>query len=170
MRALLAAALIAIAACSGPPLSNVAAATQPPTDPLANYAPVTDLADILAPDREAALARQLEALERSTQHQLVVVTVTSLGGRNIDDFTRALGNRWGVGRRGHDDGVALLVAPAERKVRIEVGRGLEAALPNSLCARIIAETMIPRFGAGDLAGGIEAGVAALIERLTRTGA
>ena len=97
---------------------------------------------------------------------MVIVTVSTLGGRDVADFTRDLANSWGIGRKGHNDGVVLLVAPNERKVRIAVGYGLEKALPNALCQKIIDEQMLPRFREGDLPAGIEAGSRALIARLS----
>ena len=122
---------------------------------------VTDAAQVLDPGQRSALRRQLGRLEHDTGHQLVVVTVPGLRGQNTAAFARRLGYAWGVGRPGINDGVVLLVAPQERKVRIEVGRGLERILPNARCADILQHTMIPRFTAGEIGGGIVAGVAAL---------
>ena len=96
---------------------------------------------------------------------MVVVTVPSLGGEDVAKYTLRLANRWGIGRKGFDDGVVLLIAPNERKVRIEVGLGLEQILPDSLCSRIMENVIIPKFRKGDLPGGIDAGVTSLIERL-----
>jgi len=134
-----------------------------PAIPLAGR--VTDVAHLLSSDTKVRLSAKLENLEASTHHQLVVVTVNSLGGRDIDDFSRDLANAWGIGRKGHNDGVVLLVAPKERKVRITVGRALEATLTPVVCEQIIAAKIIPRFRSGDLAGGIESGADALISRL-----
>ena len=97
---------------------------------------VSDHADLLSSSQEKALAAQLESLELQTQHQLVVVSVESLGGENIAHFTQDLGNAWGVGRAGHNDGVILLIAPNERQVRIAVGYGLEDRLPDAFCKQI----------------------------------
>jgi len=129
---------------------------------------VTDAANILNAEQEAALTHRLALLEQSTRHQMVVVTVKSLGGRDIADVTRDLANTWGIGRKGHDDGVVLLVAPNERKVRIAVGYGLERTLPDTLCKTIIEQKMLPRFRDGDLYEGIEEGVSALINKMKRT--
>lgn len=126
---------------------------------------VGDQALILDAAFEARLTARLERLEQATRHQMVVVTVPSLGGRDVADYTRDLANAWGIGRREHNDGIVILVAPNERRARIEIGTGLEAALPNALCAEIMRREMIPRFRAGDYAGGIEAGVEALARRL-----
>jgi uncharacterized protein len=93
---------------------------------------------------------------------MVVVTVQSLGGRDVAAFTKELGNNWGIGRAEQNDGIILLVAPKERKARIEVGLGLEQTLPNALCQQIMDAKIIPHFRSGDYAGGITAGVTAII--------
>lgn len=126
---------------------------------------VTDGAEILEPAAEAKLSGKLETLERATGRQLVVVTVPTLGGRDIAAFTRDLGNAWGIGREKEDDGVILLVAPNERQVRIAVGHGLEGTLTDDICSQIIESEMLPHFRRSDLRGGIEAGVDALVSRL-----
>lgn len=127
---------------------------------------VVDAADLLLPAQEAALAARLAEVERSTRHQFVVVTVTSLGRHAIEDYGRTLGNVWGIGRRKEDDGVLLIVAPDERKVRIEVGHGLETALTNAEAARIIAADILPGFRAGKMADGIIAGSTSIIREIT----
>jgi uncharacterized protein len=96
---------------------------------------------------------------------MVVVTVPALSGRDVADFTRDLANEWGIGRKGYDDGVVVLVAPNERKVRIAVGYGLEGTLTHEVCRQIIDTAMLPRFRHRDIPGGIEAGTDALIVRL-----
>lgn len=123
---------------------------------------VTDEALVLSASQKLALDHELEQFERKTGHQMVVTTVKSLGGRDVADFTRDLVNSWGIGRRCYDDGIALLVAPNERKVRIAVGYGLEKTLTNELTQRIIDQHIAPAFRRGDLPGGIEAGTQALI--------
>ncbi|MBU0557627.1 MAG: TPM domain-containing protein [Alphaproteobacteria bacterium] len=127
---------------------------------------VNDFADIISEKHEAALWKRLTRFEESTSHQLVVVTVNSLDGQDISDYTRDLANAWGIGRKDYNDGVVILIAPNERQVRIAVGYGLEQALPKSLCKRIIDEQMVPRFREGKLELGIETGVSTLIEKLT----
>ncbi|GGB96104.1 hypothetical protein GCM10011494_13220 [Novosphingobium endophyticum] len=126
---------------------------------------VTDAAHILSPQEQATLSARLEKLEQKTQHQLVVVTVPSLGGRDVAEYTRDLANSWGIGRKGYNDGVVLLIAPKERKVRIAVGYGLEKRLSDGACQQIINREMLPSFRKGDLPGGIAAGTDALIARL-----
>jgi uncharacterized protein len=127
---------------------------------------VTDAADILDEASEGKLTDVSAALEAETGHQLVVVTVPSLGGRDIADFTRDLGNAWGIGREEEDDGVLLLVAPNERKVRIAVGFGIEDRLTDEKCSQIIQEEVLPHFRVGDFAAGIENGVGAIRAELT----
>ena len=127
---------------------------------------VTDAAEVLTLAQEASLSAKLERLERTTHHQMVVVTVPSLDGLDVATFATNLANDWGIGRKGHNDGVVVLVAPNERKVRIAVGYGLEKTLTHDLCKQIIDEQMLPRFQEGDLPRGIEAGVDSLIARLS----
>jgi len=126
---------------------------------------VVDQADILPPAAEARLNAGLADLQRKTRHQLAIVTVSSLQGYSINDYTLRLARFWGVGRRHYDDGVVLLVAPKEHKVRIEVGYGLEATLTDPRCAEIIRNRIVPRFERNDLAGGIQAGADAILARL-----
>lgn len=123
---------------------------------------VTDAADILPEEAEARLAAKLAELERRTRHQMVVVTLPTLGGRDVADVADALGNAWGVG---HGDGVVVLVAPNERRMRISTANGIRAVLPDETCQQIIDDTMPPRFRDGDFPGGIEAGTDALIAHL-----
>lgn len=126
---------------------------------------VTDAAQLLTVDQEAALSAKLEKLEQATKHQMVVATVPSLEGQDVAEFTVRLTNSWGIGRKGYNDGVVLLVAPKERKARIAVGHGLEKKLPDGLCQEIMDRRILPRFREGDLAGGIDAGVDALVAKL-----
>jgi uncharacterized protein len=126
---------------------------------------VVDLADLLPPNVETRLAAASASVERDIGAQYVIVTIPDLNGEAIERFGVRLGRAWRVGRKGHDDGLMLIVAPNERKVRIEVGYGLEKRVTDAYAARIIREDIIPRFGAGDFAAGIEAGSAALIARL-----
>ena len=121
---------------------------------------MTDAANLLTPIQRAALTLKLEELERATQHEMVIVTVRTLGGEDVASFTRDLGSSWGVGRKGND-GVVLLVAPREQMVWIAVGKGLEGKLTKEACQKILDDTMMPRFRAGQLAGGIDAGTDAL---------
>jgi uncharacterized protein len=127
---------------------------------------VVDRADLLPPAAEAHIAAQSSALEQATGHQLVVVTVTGLGGHAIEDYGLKLGNYWGVGGKGANDGILLIVAPKERKVRIEVGKGLELTLRDEDAAAILRDDVLPAFRHGDMACGIQAGVDDVIRELT----
>lgn len=126
---------------------------------------VVDAADVLPPATEQAIEARLAAVEQATGHQLVVATVPSLGGRPIEDFGYQLGRSWGIGSKDKDDGAILLVAPNDRKVRIEVGYGLEPVLTDAMAGLIIRERILPAFRDGDLPGGVEAGVDAIAEQI-----
>lgn len=119
---------------------------------------VVDGANLLSASDRAALEAELEALEAKSTDQVVVVTVPSLQGYPVEDFALALGRKWGIGQSGKDNGVLILVAPTERKVRIEVGRRLEPLLPDGKAGTIIRQTILPAFRRGDFSGGIKAGV------------
>jgi len=136
-----------------------------PSEQIVFTGPVTDAAYILDADQEESLAVQLRALEQATGHQMVVATVPDLDGQDIAIYAQTLANRWGVGRKHINDGVVILVAPKEGAVRIAVGLGLERTLPDSHCQQIMNQQMIPRFKQGDIAGGIDAGVKALLKHL-----
>lgn len=126
---------------------------------------VVDQARLLSPEAEAALTAKLEALERDTSDQVVVVTVESLQGREIEEYGYQLGRAWGVGQADDDNGVLLIVAPEERKVRIEVGYGLEPVLTDALSALIIHNEILPAFREGYFERGIEQGVDAIDAQL-----
>ncbi|MDE8653025.1 TPM domain-containing protein [Novosphingobium album (ex Liu et al. 2023)] len=147
-----------------PALGGCKQAREEPRPAIALAGRVTDAADLLTPTQESQLSQTLAAFEERTRHQMVVVTVRSLGGQDIAVFTRDLANAWGIGRRDDDDGIVVLVAPGERKARIAVGYGLEQALPHASCQQILDNDMIPRFRQQDYFGGIEAGTHALIAR------
>ncbi|EAQ27594.1 hypothetical protein NAP1_08377 [Erythrobacter sp. NAP1] len=126
---------------------------------------VVDNADLLSPAQEADLTAKLEALETQSQRQLVVATVPDLQGYDISDYGYQLGREWGLGDAERNDGALLLVAPNERKVRIEVGYGLEGYLTDALSALIIQNQILPRFRDGDMPGGIVAGTDAIVAQL-----
>lgn len=126
---------------------------------------VVDQADLLPPADEAALTAKLEAFEARTKQQLVVATVTSLNGRDIAEYGTALGRAWGIGTAERNDGVVFLIAPSERRMRIEVGYGLEPVLTDALSGRIIRDSVTPAFKAGDFVGGINAGIDAIMTQI-----
>jgi uncharacterized protein len=126
---------------------------------------VVDQAGLLSPAQVADLNSKATALLEQTGRPFVVATVTSLNGLEIEDYGTRLGRHWGLGGKEEDDGVILLVAPKERKVRIETGYGAEAILPDIVAGRIIRDTILPRFTAGDMPGGIMAGADAISAQL-----
>jgi uncharacterized protein len=127
---------------------------------------VVDEAKILNQAKREELTQKLADLESKTTDQLVVVTLQSLQGTSIEDYGYQLGRAWGIGQKGKNNGVLLIVAPTERKVRIEVGYGLEGTLTDALTKIIIENTIIPRFRAADFAGGITSGAGAIIQVLS----
>lgn len=119
---------------------------------------VVDNAGLLDNATEAQLTSDLAALEEKSTDQIVVVTLPSLQGYAIEDYGYQLGRHWAIGQQGKDNGALLIVAPAERKVRIEVGHGLEQHLTDAMSRLIIENAILPRFRRGDFQGGIVAGV------------
>lgn len=128
--------------------------------------PVVDQANILPADVEARLAEKLTELKAQSQRELVVVTLPDLQGYEISDYGYQLGRHWQLGTKDKNEGAMLIIAPKERKVRIEVGYGLEPVLTDGLSSLIINQQIVPRFKAGDMPGGIEAGTDAIIQQLT----
>jgi uncharacterized protein len=127
---------------------------------------VVDEAGILNEATRAELTKKLADLEAKTTDQLVVVTLKSLQGTSIEDFGYQLGRHWGIGQKGKNNGALLIVAPTERKVRFEVGYGLEGKLTDAVTKLIIEGGIIPRFRANDFPGGITRGVDDIIQILT----
>ncbi len=119
---------------------------------------IVDNAHLLTPADKAAIEADLKALEEKSSDQLVVFTTNSLQGYPIEDYGYQLGRAWGIGQKGTNNGVLLIVAPTERKVRIEVGRGLEPQLTDILTKLIIQNRILPRFKRGEFSAGITAGV------------
>lgn len=124
---------------------------------------VVDLAGLLDEAAETALTAQLAAHEEETSNQIVVVTVPSLNGYDITDYANRLGRLWQIGTSEEDNGVLLVVAPNDRKVRIEVGYGLEGALTDSLSSIIIQREILPAFKDNDYATGIKKGTDAILK-------
>ena len=118
---------------------------------------VSDFAGVLDADARARLAALAADLESKTTAELAIVTVDSLAGDTVENTANAIFNAWGVGQKGKDNGVLILLAVGDRKTRIEVGYGLEGTLNDGLCGEIIRAKMIPEFKAGRLAAGLEAG-------------
>jgi uncharacterized protein len=124
---------------------------------------VNDYAKLLPQERARALEAQLEKFEQETGHQIAVLTIPSLDGDSLEDFSIRVAESWKIGEKGFDNGAILLIARDDRRLRIEVGYGLEGVMPDAIASRIIREVITPRFRSGDYAGGIEAGVDAILK-------
>lgn len=122
---------------------------------------VTDLTGTLTADQQAALGRTLAALERDKGAQVAILLLPTTRPETIEQFGIRLAEAWKIGRQGVSDGVIVIVAKEDRTSRIEVGYGLEGAIPDVIAKRIIEERMVPPFREGNFAGGLEATVAAL---------
>jgi uncharacterized protein len=149
-------------------LALAAAPARAVTYPPAPEGPVLDQAGLIPDAQEAALDARLREYTQRTGRAIVVATVPTLEGETIEIYAVRLFEAWGIGGKESDQGLLLLVAPAERKVRIEVGYGLHQYVTDALSGRIIRNAITPRFREGDMAGGIEAGVGELIAQLDRT--
>ena len=126
---------------------------------------VVDLANVLSPAAEQKLTAESAQLEAQTGHQFVVATVPDLQGYEIEDYGYQLLRAWGIGQKDKNDGVILLVAPNERRVRIEVGYGLEPVLTDALSSVILQERVLPQFRDGNTEVGIVAGAEAVMQQL-----
>jgi uncharacterized protein len=126
---------------------------------------VVDDAHVLDAATQADLTAKLAALEQQTTRQVVVVTLPSLGGYDIQDYGYQLLRHWGIGQKATNNGALFIVVPSEHKVRIEVGYGLEDVLTDALSSVILQEKVLPKFRAGDVQGGIVDGTDAMIQQL-----
>jgi uncharacterized protein len=126
---------------------------------------VVDEAGVLDDAARTALTGSLAELEQKTTDQLVVVTLKSLQGTSIEDYGYQLGRRWQIGQKDKNNGALLIVVPSERKVRIEVGYGLEGALTDAVTKLIIESSILPRFKVADYPGGIKRGVEDIVQVL-----
>lgn len=129
---------------------------------------VVDTANLLSTSVERKLSQQLKSHEDKTTNQVVVVTVNSLQGMDIADYGYQLGRHWGIGQVDDNNGVLLIVAPKQRKVRIEVGYGLEGTLTDALSKQIIDFDIVPWFKKKDYPGGIQSGARAILGTLSGT--
>lgn len=127
--------------------------------------PVADYANVLTPADKAALDSRLREYNRTTGRAIIVATVPSLGGEEIEPYAQKLAESWGIGGAESQNGVLFLIAPKERKLRIATARGLDVRLTDIMSGRIIRDVVVPRFRAGDMSGGIMAGVDAIIAQL-----
>ena len=126
---------------------------------------VMDQAGVLQPEQRAALEAKLAAFEAQAGPQIVVLTVATTGIEDIADYAQRAGDAWKIGRREVGDGVLVVVARDDRKLRIQVAKALEGAVPDLAARQIIANSISPAFKRGDYAGGLDAGVDALIARI-----
>jgi uncharacterized membrane protein YgcG len=126
---------------------------------------VVDQAGLLSPQLESQLDSLLVQHELATSDQVVVVTLKSLQGIEIADYGYQLGRYWGIGQQEKDNGVMLIVAPNEHKVRIEVGYGLEGTLSDAICNDIIQSVILPAFRQGEYGDGIRSGTIAMLQAL-----
>lgn len=126
---------------------------------------VVDNADILKADTRRRITEQLRQHEQATSNQVAVLTVSTLHGESVEDYAVRVFEQWKLGQKGKDNGVLVVVVPQDRRMRIEVGYGLEGTLPDATAARIIRNVMTPRFKQGDYDGGIAQGVNAIIAQL-----
>ena len=129
---------------------------------------MNDYAGTLTPAEKTRLEGRLEAGERGTSNQVVVAIFPSLQGESLEDVSVRLAQTWGIGRRGKDNGVVLLVFLAERRLRLEVGYGLEPTLTDAVASSIVRDVIAPRLREGRLADGLEAGVTAIQQAIGGT--
>src|SRR5689334_21261821 len=130
---------------------------------------VVDNAEILSPSARGRITEMLKSHEDATTNQVAVLTVPTLGGESVEEFATRVFEQWKLGQKGKDNGVLVVVAPKDRKMRIEVGYGLEGTLTDVMASRIIRNEMTPRFRDNDFDGGVERGVSAIVA-LLETGA
>ncbi len=109
------------------------------------------------------MEERLARFEQETGHQIAVLTIPSLEGDDLEGFSIRVAESWKIGKKGVDKGAILLIAKNDRKLRIEVGYGLEGVLPDAIASRIIREVIVPHFRANDFAGGIESGIEAIMK-------
>jgi uncharacterized protein len=160
VKPLIAAFLLALFALAGPATAQ--------TFPANNGSPVVDQAGILTPEQQLDLKSKAQALYAQTGRAFAVATVKSLEGYPVEDYAYRLGRAWGLGEKGKDNGVLLLVAPAEHKVDIATGYGAGAYMTDAMSGVIIREDILPHFKQSppDYGGGIEAGADAIIKQMS----
>jgi uncharacterized protein len=129
---------------------------------------IVDTAHSISPDVAAALSQEMAAHERRTGNQVAVLTLPSLQGEPLEEFSHRVATAWKLGQKGTDNGVLLLVAVQDRGIRIEVGYGLEGVLTDAVTSRIIRNEMVPRFRAGEYSQGIAAGLRAILGTIEGT--
>ncbi|MFZ2491009.1 MAG: TPM domain-containing protein [Thermoanaerobaculia bacterium] len=129
---------------------------------------VTDSGGLLKPGEAEALNAKLAQFEQTSGAQFIIYTLPSLGGDPVEDFTLRAVEKWKVGQKKYDNGLVLFVFAEERKIRVEVGYGLEGSVTDAFSSRVIRDFMQPRFRAGDYGGGLNAAADAIMQKI-RTG-
>jgi uncharacterized protein len=124
---------------------------------------VNDYAGVLSQDQARKLEHELAQFEQETGHQVAVLTIPTLEGEDIEGFSIRVAESWKIGKKGFDNGVILVVAVKDRRLRLEVGYGLEGVLPDAIAKTITSNYIVPRFRAQDYAGGIIAGIDAVLK-------
>jgi uncharacterized protein len=124
---------------------------------------VNDYAGVMSPEQIQSLESQLAQFEQETGHQVAVLTTPTLDGEDIEGFSIRVAENWKIGKKGFDNGIILVVAVKDRRLRLEVGYGLEGVLPDAVANQIISEYIVPRFRAQDYAGGIITGIDAVLK-------
>lgn len=137
--------------------------TAPALDVPALRGRVNDHAGVMSAEQAQALESRLAQFEAETGHQVAVLTIPTLDGEDIEGFSIRVAENWKIGKKGYDNGVILVVAVKDRRLRLEVGYGLEGVLPDAIASRIISDYVVPRFRSQDYAGGIIAGVDAVLK-------
>jgi uncharacterized protein len=124
---------------------------------------VNDYAGVMSQDQARSLESQLAQFEQETGHQVAVLTVPTLDGEDIEGFSIRVAESWKIGKKGFDNGAILVVAVKDRRLRLEVGYGLEGVLPDAIAKTITSNYIVPRFRSQDYAGGIIAGIDAVLK-------
>lgn len=145
--------------------ASAAAADQVPVPPAPTQW-VTDNAGFLSPETRATLDQKLQAYERTSGHQVIVWIGDTTGDAALEDWTIRTFEKWRIGRKGLDDGIVLFIFAKDRKLRIDVGYGLESVLPDARASEIIRNQITPRLRAGDKDGAVTAGVDAILAALS----
>ncbi|MDP3980244.1 MAG: TPM domain-containing protein [Chlamydiota bacterium] len=144
-------------------LTEIAAKDAPPRP----SAYVNDFAHLLPAEAKSGLEKLLLLVEQKTSAEICIVTINTIGDEEIESYAVNLFESWGIGKKGKDNGVLLLIVPKIRKVRIEVGYGLEGALPDGLCGDIIRNDMVPFFKNNDYASGITQATISIVKILEK---
>jgi uncharacterized protein len=124
---------------------------------------VNDYAGVMSQEQTRTMESQLAQFEQDTGHQVAVLTIPTLDGEDIEGFSIRVAENWKIGKKGFDNGVILVVAIKDRKLRLEVGYGLEGVLPDAIAKRITSDYIVPHFRSQDYAGGIIAGIDAVLK-------